>query len=134
MKTRNQDELDVIGDIREIAHRDDVLVEAVGGSYSDYARISESTGVPTVLGWEFHERQWHGSNESFSDRPDDVKTIYTTTDKQELLELIAKYSLTMVVVGPREISTYGNIDMTMFDTLGDRIIERGAYTVFSINK
>jgi len=40
----------------------------------------------------------------------------------------------MVVVGPRERSTYGHIDMTMFDTIGDRIIEHGFYTVFSINK
>ena len=60
--------------------------------------------------------------------------IYTTDDRQELSQLIDKYSLTMVVVGPRERSTYGNIDMAMFDTLGDRIIERGSYTVFTINK
>jgi hypothetical protein len=39
----------------------------------------------------------------------------------------------MVVVGPRERSTYGNIDLAMFDTLGDRIIEHGKYTVFSID-
>jgi len=40
----------------------------------------------------------------------------------------------MVVVGPRERSTYRNIKMSLFDTLGDRIIEHGAYTVFSTNK
>jgi len=39
----------------------------------------------------------------------------------------------MVVVGPRERSTYGNIVTGMFDTLGDRVIEHGLYTVFSIN-
>jgi uncharacterized membrane protein len=110
------------------------MVEAIGDSYSEYARISGSSGVPTLLGWEFHERQWHGSDELFVDRQDDVKTIYTTSDEHELRQLIDKYDLTMVVVGPRERSTYGNINMTMFDTLGDRIIEHGAYTVFSINK
>jgi YYY domain-containing protein len=134
MTARDNDELNVIGDIRDIADSNDVMVEAIGDSYSEYARISGSSGVPTLLGWEFHERQWHGSDELFVDRQDDVKTIYTTSDEHELRQLIDKYDLTMVVVGPRERSTYGNINMTMFDTLGDRIIEHGAYTVFSINK
>ncbi len=134
MAARDKDELNVIEDIRDVADSSDVLVEATGDSYTDHARISGSSGVPAVLGWEFHEKQWHGSDELFVDRRDDVESIYTTSDEQELRQLIDKYALTMVVVGPRERSTYGNIDMTMFDTLGDRIIEHGAYTVFSINK
>ena len=123
--------------IREMAVVDDVLVEAVaelGGSYTDYGRIAGSSGVPTILGWVGHERQWHGNDDSFVDRQGDVETIYTTDDENELRGLIDKYSLTMVVVGPREITTYGNIDMTLFDTLGDRIIEHGEFTVFSINR
>ena len=134
MKARDEDELNVIRDISKISEPDDVLVEAVGGSYSEYARISGSTGVPTPLGWEFHEKQWHGNTDLLSDRKSDVETLYTTDDRTELDEIIDKYSLTMVVVGPRERSTYGNIDMTLFDTIGDRIIVHGFYTVFSINK
>jgi YYY domain-containing protein len=137
LESRDQEEKDVIERIREMAGAEDVLVEAVaefGGSYTDYGRIAGSTGVPTILGWLGHERQWHGTDEFFADRQGDVETIYTTDDESELRRLIDKYSLTMVVVGPREISTYGNIDMTMFDTLGDRIIEHGEFTVFSINR
>jgi uncharacterized membrane protein len=111
-----------------------VLVEAVGDSYLEYSRISGSTGVPAILGWEFHELQWHGSDELFSDRSEDVKAIYTADDEQDLAQLIDKYDLTMVVVGPRERTTYGNIDMAIFDTLGVRIIEHGDYTVFSIDQ
>ena len=48
--------------------------------------------------------------------------------------MIDRYSVTMVVIGPRERSAYGNIDIEMFDTLGDRIIEQGEYTVFSITQ
>ncbi|MCI0774877.1 MAG: hypothetical protein J4O05_01440 [Chloroflexi bacterium] len=137
LEARDQEERDVIEKIREMAGADDVLVEAVdefGGSYTDYARIAGATGVPTILGWLGHERQWHGTDESFADRQGDVETIYTTDDEQELRDLIDKYSLTLVVVGPRETSTYGNIDMSMFDTLGDRIIELGDFTVFRINR
>jgi len=134
MESRNSDELSVISGITAIATPDDVLVEAVGGSYSEYARISGSSGVPALLGWAFHETQWHGSNDLFADREEDVRTIYTTSDVDVLRQLVDKYQLTMLVVGPRETSTYGNIDMTMFDTLGHRIIEHGEYTVFSTIK
>lgn len=133
MVLRDSDELNVIGDINSVKDHNDILVEAIGGSYTEFARISEASGVPTILGWTFHETQWHGDNDRFSDREEDVRSIYTTTDSTELQRLIDKYSLTMVVVGPRERSTYGNIDMAMFDTLGDRIIEHGLFTVFSIN-
>jgi uncharacterized membrane protein len=47
--------------------------------------------------------------------------------------LIDKYGITFVVLGPRERSTYSNIVAGMFDRLGDRIIKRGLYTVFSID-
>ncbi|NQW20915.1 MAG: hypothetical protein HQ477_09410 [Chloroflexi bacterium] len=133
MDSSNSDELDVISEISEIATSDDVLVEAVGGSYTEFGRISGSSGVPAILGWTFHETQWHGTDALFSDREADVRTIYTSRDPEELIMLVNKYVLTMIVVGPRERSTYGNIDMAMFDRLGDRIIEHGSYTVFGIN-
>jgi uncharacterized membrane protein len=137
LETRNQEERDVIEEIRKASDGDDVLVEAVeehGGGYTEYGRIAGSTGVPTIIGWVGHERQWRGGDELLANRQGDVETIYTTRDKQELRRLVDKYSLTMVVVGPRENSTYGNIDMAMFYTIGDRIIERGRYTVFSIDR
>jgi YYY domain-containing protein len=137
LETRNQEERDVIEEIRKASDVDDVLVEAVeehGGGYTEYGRIAGSTGVPTIIGWVGHERQWRGGDELFANRQGDVETIYTTRDKQELRRLVDKYSLTMVVVGPRENSTYGNIDMAMFYTIGDRIIERGQYTVFRIDR
>lgn len=133
LESRNSDELEVIYELDNLSDYDDVILEAVGGSYSEFGRISEASGVPTVIGWTFHETQWHGSNESFADREEDVRSIYTSDQTDEIRQLLDKYELTMVVVGPRERSTYGNIDMAIFDTLGDRIIERGPFTVFEIN-
>jgi uncharacterized membrane protein len=128
------DEKEVIDKIRHIADQNDVVLEAVGGSYSENGRISGSSGVPTPLGWVFHEKQWRGSTDSFSDREKDVAAIYTSNNQHELVGLIDKYLLTFVVVGPRERSAYGKIDLALFDTLGERIIENGDYTVFSINR
>ena len=37
-----------------------VVAEAVGGSYSEYARVATLSGLPNVLGWPGHESQWRG--------------------------------------------------------------------------
>ena len=62
---------------------DAVVLEATGGSYSPEGagRVSMSTGNPTLLGWDFHERQWRG-NEGYdklaAGRPDAINQIYRT--------------------------------------------------------
>lgn len=37
-----------------------VLLQAVGDSYSEGNQLSVLSGVPTLLGWPGHERQWRG--------------------------------------------------------------------------
>ncbi len=37
-----------------------VLVEAVGGAYTEFGRLSAASGVPTFLGWANHELVWRG--------------------------------------------------------------------------
>jgi uncharacterized membrane protein len=37
-----------------------IVLEAVGGDYSQYGRVSARTGLPTLLGWPFHEAQERG--------------------------------------------------------------------------
>jgi uncharacterized membrane protein len=46
--------------LQENGRPGDVVLEAVGGQYSEYARVSMATGIPTVLGWPGHEHQWRG--------------------------------------------------------------------------
>jgi uncharacterized membrane protein len=48
--------------LRENTAGDAVIVEAVGGAYSEYGRISANTGRPTLLGWANHQYQWRGSD------------------------------------------------------------------------
>jgi YYY domain-containing protein len=129
---RNSDELWVIDHIRDSSQDNDVLLEAAGSSYQETSRISATTGVPTVIGWEFHEKQWHGAGFDPSQRVKDVESIYNGSDVEHVESLISKYGITLLVVGPRERAAYNNIDISIFDTLGDRVIEKGAFTVFRI--
>ena len=41
-------------DGRDGAVETPVLVEAAGPSYQEFGRVSMNTGLPIVLGWEYH--------------------------------------------------------------------------------
>ena len=84
------------------------IVEAVGGDYSNYGRISAGTGLPTVLGWKGHERQWRGSSRPFQGREEDVARIYQSDDPKEVRRLMERYDVRYVYVGHRERSSYGD--------------------------
>ncbi len=84
-----------------------VILEATGGSYTYYARVSTHTGLPTVLGWDFHELQWRGSYEEPARRKPDISRLYVTPDPEEARELVRKYGIRYVYIGPLERETYG---------------------------
>ena len=93
------------------------IVEAVGDDYSDFARISSSTGLPTILGWKGHELQWRSSSASFQGREDDVRAIYSSSDANEVRQLLSAYDVRYVYLGSRERHTYG----------GERLADFGAF-------
>ena len=93
------------------------IVEAVGPDWFDYGRVSASTGLPTVLGWKDHERQWRGSSRPFHGREEDVAQIYRSDDPQEVQRLLEQYDVRYVYVGRRERSSYGNTGMEKFGFL-----------------
>ncbi|MCJ7786929.1 DUF2298 domain-containing protein, partial [Patescibacteria group bacterium] len=57
-----------------------VITEAVGESYTDFARVSANTGLPTILGWRVHEWLWRGSFDEAGKRTEEVKEIYEGKD------------------------------------------------------
>ncbi|HTP00665.1 MAG TPA: DUF2298 domain-containing protein [Anaerolineales bacterium] len=89
---------------------DGVMVEAVpdtGGSYTGYARISEYTGLPAVLGWTGHEDQWRGSRAPQGTRQQDIAQFYSTSKWETALAILQKYDIKYVYVGDLERTTYG---------------------------
>ena len=90
--------------LQQNARPGDVVLEAVGGQYSYYARISMATGIPTVIGWPGHERQWRGDRYDVlaGTREQDVQEIYGTINMQRALDLIDRYDVTYIFVGSLE--------------------------------
>jgi len=84
-----------------------VIVEIPGNCYTDESRVSASTGLPTILGWEHHEWVWRGSSRDFMGRRMDVDYIYTGEDLEKVEALLERYDVTYVYVGRLETSNYG---------------------------
>jgi uncharacterized membrane protein len=85
----------------------DVVLEAIGGQYSYYGRVSMATGIPTVMGWPGHESQWRGDlyPQLAGTREQDVREIYNTPNMLVAQELLNRYGLTFVFVGTLERSS-----------------------------
>ncbi len=85
-----------------------VVLEAPGGSYSQYNRVSMATGLPTLLGWDGHELQWRGDRygEMVAGRPEAMDRIYRSAKGQELLDLMRRWNIEYLYVGNLEREKY----------------------------
>jgi uncharacterized membrane protein len=118
--------------LRENAPIDAVMVEAPGGSYSEYNWVSAHTGIPTLLGWGGHQLQWRGSYEIPGRREPDIQQIYQSTNVQATRALLMNYGIDYVYVGRLERQKYGVSPTVMqtFDTLMDRVFEQGQVIIY----
>ena len=110
-----------------------VILEAVGGQYSWGGRISAHTGLPTVLGWAGHELQWRGSTAEPGIREPDVETLYTSRLWPQTQELLDKYGIEYVTVGPLEVNTYGQMAAIKFDRALETVFQADGVTIYQWN-
>ncbi len=114
------------------ADSDARIVEAVGGSYTEHGRISAATGLPTVLGWEGHQRQWRGTDELFAGRAEEVQRIYEVIDEGFTRDLLDRHGVTYVVIGARERAAYPSLSVEKFDSLGEKVFDSNGTTIYDV--
>jgi uncharacterized membrane protein len=90
------------------------IAEAVGGEYTDFARISTYTGIPTVLGWPGHEGQWRGGYNEVGSREGDIAQLYRSEDWTTALNVIQRYQIQYIYYGPLEVESYGSGGLAKF--------------------
>ena len=83
-----------------------VVVEAVSPSFEYGNALATSTGVPTLIAWPNHERQWRGTLPLIDEREEVVERIYRFGGDSGAL-LARRYGVTHVYVGIEERSRYG---------------------------
>ena len=95
-----------------------VVLEAHAGQYNWSARIANYTGLPTVLGWPWHQIQQRMRYEdAVRNRSSAVRELYTTTDVDRTVELLTTYEVRYVVIGDLERTYYPPPGLAKFDRM-----------------
>ena len=80
-----------------------IVLEGVTPSYRWGGRVAMYTGLPSVIGWQWHqEQQRWGYAYEVGRRFSDVERIYSTQDSEAALELMRKYGVEYVYLGHLE--------------------------------
>jgi uncharacterized membrane protein len=105
----------------------------VEGQVPEYrwgARYSINTGLPTILGWNWHQRQQRASagDQQVWDRAEDVTDIYSNTlPIARVMDLLRKYDVRYIIVGPLEHAYYPAAGLAKFDQMVAEGLLRVAY-------
>lgn len=108
-----------------------IVTEAIGGSYSDYARVSTRSGQPTVLGWPGHESQWRGGAEEMGSRYGDIEELYETRNWERAADILQTYGVRYVYVGNLERSTY-QVNTGKFDEMLMKAYTNESVTIYQV--
>ena len=93
-----------------------IIIEANVPEYRWGNRITIYTGLPGVVGWNWHQRQQRSINPSdwVFKRVEDVNTFYSITDISVAKELAEKYKVNYIVIGQLEKIVYSQEGIDKF--------------------
>lgn len=111
----NPDEWEAILWLRQAPYG--YVSEAVGGSYDPgYARVATNSGLPTVLGWPWHEVQWRGMLPQ-PEREEEIRKLYETISWIDAENLLKKYTIRYVYIGGAERYQYRVYENKFYERL-----------------
>ena len=94
-----------------------VIVEANTVEYRWGNRYTIYTGLPGVLGWNWHQRQQRGfiDYNGISNRLVDIPNFYITTDIQAAVSFLKQYNVSYIILGQMERSYYQGPGLDKFE-------------------
>ena len=107
--------------LRQNVHGIPTILEANTPLYRWGSRVSIYTGLPTVIGWDWHQKQQRSilPGQTIEHRIEDVRTIYNSTDLEQTKKLLNLYDVQYVYVGPLERLYYDANGLNKFDQSND---------------
>jgi len=115
------------------------IVEANLSEYRWGNRFTIYTGLPGVLGWNWHQRQQRAINPSVwvTDRVEDINNFYSNEDLENAKGFINKYQVDYIILGQLEEAVYPEIGLKkFFDTKNNlwKIVYQSEDTlIFKVN-
>ncbi len=125
----NPDEMEAIRWLQQAPYG--VVAEAVGGSYTGYARVSTHSGLPTVLGWPGHELQWRGGGKEIGSRESDIASLYQSRDWTQASAVIEKYFIRYIYVGDTERRDF-RFDEILFREHLPVVFQNNSVTIYEV--
>ncbi len=122
-----KEDYDAIRWLQENIRGTPVILEAQLGEYHWGSRVSIYTGLPTVLGWNWHQRQQRTTvpQQWVWDRATDVAALYNTTDEAQALQLLRRYDVSYIMVGELERASYDAGGLAKFEQMARQgLLER----------
>jgi uncharacterized membrane protein len=118
---RPGDDLGAIGWLQRNVSGTPVIMEAHGSNpyRSIAARVAMYTGLPTVIGWDWHQRQQRAAapGDAVGARIADVNNFYNTPDAATARNILSKYGVEYVFVGTLENAYYWPQGLAKFDQM-----------------
>jgi YYY domain-containing protein len=115
------------------------IAEASTPLYRWGSRVSIYTGLPTIIGWDWHQKQQRSilPGELIDHRIQDLNAIFTSTDPALLKNLLNRYNVRYIYVGPLERIYYAGDGINKFDQPSDLwspIYENGQVKIYRVTQ
>ena len=115
------------------------IVEANLPEYRWGSRFTIYTGLPGVLGWNWHQRQQRAINppEWVTDRVEDINNFFSLPDLENAKDFIDKYQVDYIIVGQLEKAVYPEQGLEKFfdlnNTLWSIVYQSEDTQIFKVN-
>lgn len=106
-----------------------VIVEVNAPEYRWGSRFTINTGLPGVLGWNWHQRQQRVllPDRLIWERSNDINTFYMTGDEDWALGFLKEYDVGYVVVGDYERAYFPPPSLAKFEFMAEEGLLNAAY-------
>lgn len=102
-----------------------VILEANTPIYRWGSRVSIYTGLPTIIGWDWHEiaHRSYLTTDEVGKRTRLVKTAYETKSTEELLSILRQFQVKYIYLGELERAYYDSDGLRKFVNLTGRYLD-----------
>jgi YYY domain-containing protein len=94
-----------------------VIVEGHVSEYRWGSRYTIYTGLPGVVGWNWHQRQQRGVagvDQWVTQRVDEIGSFYNTDSAEQAVDFLERYDVRYIIVGQMERAMYDPIGIAKF--------------------
>jgi len=117
-----------------------IVLEAQTDPYRWAGRVSTYTGLPTLLGWSWHEHQQRSvtmASRVIDSRQQLIKRLYTVASPGEIMRDLQLYGIEYVYVGQLERALYPPAGLARFDALAQAgklqvVYQRGTTVIYQV--